>query len=190
MINWNKPEKMTMITGIVIEINETNYSCKVKPHKDYIPDLENVPLRVFNLDDDFGVIIVPEEDTDCLIGFIEGVSELPKILQVQKWKKIIIKRKDVFESVIDQDGNVSLATEGNVNMKVEGNVEGIVQGNILLKVQGIIQLGPQGQHKAAWGDAWLQAFNAHIHPTPNGPSGPPNPPLQDPNVNSQKVTLD
>ncbi len=184
------PEKETMITGTVVEVDETNYSCKVKPHKDYIPELENVPLRVFNLDDDFGIIIIPEDNSDCLVGFIEGLSEFPTILQVQKWKKIIIKRENVFKTIIDQDGNTSLDTQGNVDLKVQGNVEGEIQGNLLLKVHGTIQLGPQGQHKAAWGDAWLQAFNTHVHPTPNGPSGPPNPPLQDPQVNSQKVTLD
>jgi len=53
-----------------------------------------------------------------------------------------------------------------------------------------IQLGKQGQYKSAWGCQWLLAFNQHIHPTPNGPSGPPNPSLQDSQVNSQQVTLD
>ena len=179
-----------MISGTVVEVDENTYSCKVKPHKDHIPELENVALRVFNLEDDLGVIIVPEENTDCLIGFIEGVFELPTILQVQRWKKIIIKRENVFEMVIDQDGNTSLDTQGDVDMKVQGNVEGIVQGFMLLKVEGIIQLGPQGQHKAMWGDVMLPKHNAHTHPTPNGPSGPPVYQIQDPEVNSQKVKLD
>lgn len=181
---------MQLIAGTVLEIDEERYFCRIQPDHDSIPILENVPLRVFNLQDDLGVIIIPEPGTPCLVKFVGGITGLPTIFKIQRWQKIIVKRQDVFESIIHANGDTYLDTQGNVDLKVQGNVEGIIQGNMIMKVYGQIQLGPQGAHKGAWGDQWLIKHNVHIHPTPDGPSGPPSIPIQDPEVNSQKVSLD
>lgn len=192
----NAEDPMVFIVGKVISVDETNYTCEIQPDQDSIPNLRDVPLRVFALKDDFGFIVVPEDETPCLVGMIRG--ELPTFLKFQEWKKIIINRKDFFEMEIDAEGNLDLITKGKVNIeadgdikaKTKGNFTGDIQGNCELKAQGKIQLGPTGIHKAAYGDMWLTAHNAHIHPTPTGPSGSPTPPVMDPQVNSQKVKLD
>jgi hypothetical protein len=179
------------IIGKIVSVDEDLYSCQIKPDKDNIPQLENVPLRVFNLKDDFGCIIVPEIDSPCLVGFIEGKIELPTLFSVQHWQKILINSVGQgFSLAINKDGTIELETKNNAKIKIDGNVEGEISGELLLKVAGKIQLGQQGAHKAGWGDQWLISHNVHIHPTPTGPSGPPNPPLQDSAVNSQQVKLD
>lgn len=112
-----------LITGEIISVNQTNHSCQVKPHKDNIPQLENVPLRVFNLEDDLGVIIIPEIGSACLVEFLEGSTELPIIRKVQHWQKIIIKKQDTIELTIDPEGNIDCVTEGNATLQVKENVE-------------------------------------------------------------------
>ena len=188
-----------MIIGKIVSVDESNMSCRIQPDKDNIPILENVPLRVFNLQDDLGFIIIPEIDSPCLVGFIEGKTELPTLFSVQHWQKILINSTgQTFSLALYKDGKIELKTKndailditGDVNFKVDGDVVGEVSSKMLLKVADTIQLGQQGAHKAGWGDQWLAMFNAHIHPTPTGPSGPPNPPLQDQAVNSQQVKLD
>jgi len=180
-----------IIAGTVISVDEINYSCVVQPDKDNIPQLENVPLRVYNLQDDFGIITIPEENSPCFVAFLESNPALPILLRCQHWQKIIIQSTSQnFKLTLYEDGITELETKNDVTLKIDGDVEGEISGNCVLRVQGNIQLGPLGQHKGAWGDIWLAQFNAHIHPTPNGPSGPPNPPLEDQQVNSQKVKLD
>jgi hypothetical protein len=200
MLNFPFPSKPAiLILGKILSVDEESFFCRIQPDKDNIPILENVPLRVFNLKDDFGFIIIPEVNSPCMVGFIEGLSELPTLFQVQVWQKIIVKSTTKeFSLVIYQNGKIELDTKndakanvkGNVDFYVDGNITGEVTGKMILKVHDTIQLGQNGAHKASWGDKWLEKYSAHIHPTPTGPSGVPTPVVQDQEVNSQQVKLD
>jgi len=179
----------TIISGTITALDETTFSCTVKPDKDIIPELQNIPLRVYNLQNDYGIIVIPEINTPCIVGFIENAH--PFLLSCQTFKKILIKSETEKLSItIFKDGKIEIQNQNDINVQTTGSLSGEISGDCTLKVSGKIQLGPSGAHKAAWGDQWLISFNQHIHPTPNGPSGPPNPPLQDSQVNSQKVSLD
>ncbi|AOT62467.1 MULTISPECIES: phage baseplate assembly protein V [Streptomyces] len=64
-----------------------------------------------------------------------------------------------------------------------GSVTVTAHGDITLKAPRVtvdsaaIDLGGGATEPLVLGNALLQAFNAHTHPTPAGPSGPPAPPL-------------
>ena len=187
-----------LITGEIISVNATNHSCQVKPHKDNIPQLENVPLRVFNLEDDLGVIIIPEIGSACLIEFLEGSTELPIIRKVQHWQKIIIKKQDTIELTIDPEGNIDCVTEGNATLQVKENVEienqagmhiildgtnqkiKLNQGNhqIIMKQDGT-HIGSEGAKQPLMlGYATLRWLTEHTHitTTPGQPTSTPIPP--------------
>jgi hypothetical protein len=163
---FHREPSARIIAGTVVAVDEAGWSCTIQPDKDNVPELSNVPLRVHNLPDDLGVIVIPEVNSPCLVDFLEGSSSLPVLLRCQRWSKIIIKKGSTTEIVFDAEGNV------------------------YIKALGTIQLGPQGQHKGAWGDKWLEKFNQHVQMTPCGPSSVPQPLVMDSDVNSQKVKLD
>lgn len=187
-----------LITGEIISVDQTNHSCQVKPHKDNIPQLENVPLRVFNLEDDLGVIIIPEIGSVCLVEFLEGSTELPIIRKVQTWQKIIIKKQDTIETTIDPEGNIDCITEGNAHIKVKENVEIENQAGMHIILDGTnkeIKLN-QGDHQIIMkqdgthigsesakqplmlGNATLRWLTEHKHitTTPGQPTSTPIPP--------------
>ncbi len=53
-----------------------------------------------------------------------------------------------------------------------------------------IKLGDGASEKVVLGDAFLQFFNQHVHPTGVGPSGPPTQPMSAGSHLSAKVTTE
>ena len=166
----------SMINGTIARVNETEYSCTVQPDKDSVPMLENVPLRVHNLQDDFGIIVVPVLDTPCQVAFIENVTDLPVLMRVQAWEKIIVKKEDIFSLVIDNLGNVVCETEGNVaitakddiHIKNQSGMEAFVDGKnkrillnqgkhqIVMTNQGTCVGSPQAKEPLVLGNKLLK----------------------------------
>lgn len=186
------PDQLFIAT--VESVDEITFSCNVVQEKEEIP-IENVPLRVMRLNDELGFTVVPKVGTFVVVGLING---RPTILKVQEWDRIYLEKESGFWLEVDVADNVTVRTEGDAEVTAT-NIYSITQSghSIELLDNGVanikadeVNIGGKKDHKAAWGDAWLPEFNKHIHPTPTGPSGPPNPSLVDTQVNSQKVTVD
>jgi hypothetical protein len=142
---------------------------------------EKVPIRIFTDDDGgLGVGWIPKVGSDVLVAFIDGVENRPQIIKVQQWDQLIIKKgaagNQDIEITIDSDNKIDLRKASGFQFTIDA--------------QEKVSIGNTPSHKLGWGDAWLQKFNAHTHPTPTGPSGPPMQPLADAEVNSQIFTVE
>ncbi|HEX7319723.1 MAG TPA: phage baseplate assembly protein V [bacterium] len=123
----------------------------------------------------FGFVLAPNIGDEVLVcfpdgnpsghGFVVGRLFGKDAPPVATEDEIVLTHKSGTIVVIKKDGKVEIKADK-------------------------IQLGKTGSHKAAWGDAHLQAHLNHVHPTPNGPSGKPVVIILDSQVNSQQVTLD
>jgi uncharacterized protein involved in type VI secretion and phage assembly len=99
-------------------------------------------------------------------------------------KVAILKTKGGHELVFDDDGEVILIANGNGKASIRFTQD----GGIVLKAE-TIKLGEGAQEKVVLGDAFMQLFNQHVHPTGVGPSGPPSSPMATSHL-SAKVTTE
>ena len=115
---------------------------------------------------------------------------------------LFLNAKDGEMSMIDQHGNViSSDSVGIKLLEKTGNTVELKEGAIIILGQSAVTVSCKdlvadagnielaGSLEAAiLGTTFLTLFNAHIHPTGLGPSGPPTPPIP-PTVLSLKVKL-
>ncbi len=93
---------------------------------------------------------------------------------------------------LDKGGVVTLKTSGDVNLScANANVTTSADANVTASgnatVEGaMVKLGKGAAEAVIKGKTFKSLFDAHIHPTPIGPSGPPSQPL-DPSALSKKV---
>jgi len=140
---------------------------------------EKIPLRIFSDESGLGVAFIPKLQSEVLIGFVNGAEDRPQVLKVQEWDKLIIRKETPgLEIIIDSDNKVDFIKESGFQFTIDSD-DKVTIGN-----------ADRVEHKIAWGDVWLQKFNAHTHPTPTGPSGPPFEQLIDTDVNSQIFTVE
>jgi len=138
---------------------------------------EKIPLRIFNDEGGLGVAFIPKLQSEVLVGFIGGAEDRPQIIKIQEWDKLIIRKETPWmEITIDSDNKVDLRKDSGFQFTIDAEDK--------------VTIGNLPAHKIAWGDAWLLKFNAHTHPTPTGPSGPPFEQLIDTDVNSQIFTVE
>ena len=84
--------------------------------------------------------------------------------------------------VFDDEGGVTiLANAGGVELRLTGSGELVVKADK-------ISLGEGATEKLVLGDAFMQLFNTHTHPTGVGPSGPPTGPMMPSHLSKQNVT--
>jgi hypothetical protein len=75
--------------------------------------------------------------------------------------------------VLDDDGGILILANGGDQAEIRLTK----QGEVIVKAQKI-QLGSESAlEPLVLGNAFLQYFNTHTHPTGVGPSGPPTPPM-------------
>lgn len=97
----------------------------------------------------------------------------------------VLKTKGGHELTLDDDGEVVLLANGNGKSSIRFEQD----GTIVLTAEKI-KLGASAREKVVLGDAFLQLFNTHTHPTGVGPSGPPVQPMVAPTHLSAKVTTE
>ena len=105
--------------GTITEVDETNLTVSIQPERGDV-EIKNVPIRVWNTDDDEGVYIVPKVGAWCLYALVDG---RPTLLQVQEWEKVIIKRRFIT-ILIDTSGKVEI---NNGNGKITLNDDGSIK---------------------------------------------------------------
>lgn len=97
----------------------------------------------------------------------------------------VIKTKSGHELVFDDDGEVVLLASGNGRAAIRFESD----GTIVLTADKIKLAGSGASQKVVLGDAFMQLFNTHTHPTGVGPSGPSLQPMT-PSQLSTKVTTE
>lgn len=117
-------------------------------------------------------------------------------LQDVKNNRLLIESQKGRVSLEDAHGNRLCLEEGKVSLADKsGNALEISGGEVVLRSSGSIkieaaskvELGKGASEALVKGQKFMELFNAHIHPTPRGPSGPPQTPMT-PAQLSQKVT--
>ena len=136
----------------------------------------DIPLRIFaDADGGLGACWIPKVGSEVLVAFIDGAENRPQVVKVQQWEQLVIRKgaadNPEFELTINSDNRVDLRKASGFQFTIDADDK--------------VAIGNAPSHKLAWGDQWLLKFNAHTHPTPTGPSGPPMQPLVDEEVNSQ-----
>jgi type VI secretion system (T6SS) baseplate-like injector VgrG len=110
----------------------------------------------------------------------------------QKGSYLFLNAEDAEVSVTSEQGHmVTLGGDGVVALHNGGSRVEIADGKVKIAGTSSVQvvadelslaarsvsLGGQALMKAVLGDLMVQAFNAHVHPTAMGPTGPPVPPM-------------
>jgi hypothetical protein len=96
----------------------------------------------------------------------------------------VLKTKSGHELTFDDDGEVVLLANGNGKSSIRFEKG----GGVVITAETIKLCASAGQ-KVVLGDAFMQLFNQHTHPTGVGPSGPPTPPMTASHL-SAKVTTE
>lgn len=84
----------------------------------------------------------------------------------------VLKTKGGHELTFDDDGEVVLLANGNGKSSIRFEQD----GTVVIAAEAI-KLGSSATEKLVLGDAFMQFFNTHTHPTGVGPSGPPTQPM-------------
>jgi hypothetical protein len=95
---------------------------------------------------------------------------------------VYLNAKDREVCVVDQHGNniklaesgLSLTNKDGAFIDLSGDAIQLVAKDVLIRSQ-TVTLGEGGMEPAILGTAFASMFDAHIHPTAMGPSGPPVP---------------
>jgi hypothetical protein len=87
--------------------------------------------------------------------------------------------------VMDDDGGIVILANGNDRAEIRLTKS----GDVIVKAQKIKLGSDAASEPLVLGNAFLQYFNTHTHPTGVGPSGPPTPPMT-PAQLSTKVTTE
>ena len=96
----------------------------------------------------------------------------------------VLKTAGGHELSFDDDGSVVLLANGDGRSSIRFERD----GGVVITAE-TIKLGASAREKVVLGDAFMQLFNAHTHPTGVGPSGPPASPMT-PSQLSAKVTTE
>lgn len=96
----------------------------------------------------------------------------------------VLKTRSGHELTFDDDGEVVLLASGTGKTSIRFEQDGTV-----VVTAERIKLGAAAAEKVVLGDAFLQFFNSHTHPTGVGPSGPPVQPMTAAQL-STKVTTE
>jgi hypothetical protein len=97
----------------------------------------------------------------------------------------ILRTASGHRIVMDDDGGLVIIANGNDQVEVRLTQS----GEVIIKAQRIKLGSDAATEPLVLGNAFLQYFNTHTHPTGVGPSGPPTPPMT-PGQLSTKVTTE
>jgi uncharacterized protein involved in type VI secretion and phage assembly len=96
----------------------------------------------------------------------------------------VLKTRSGHELTFDDDGEVVLLASGTGEASIR-----FEKGGVVVVTAERIKLGASATEKLVLGDAFMQHFNGHTHPTGVGPSGPPTQPMSTTHL-SAKVTTE
>ncbi len=103
--------------GTVVKVDEDKLTVDVKlERKEQI--LRELPIRVMNTSDDFGIYVIPKVGTDVLVVMVD---ERPSPVAFQEWEKIVLKRGDGFSLIVEKSGDIALNHPQGTRVSVRGN---------------------------------------------------------------------
>lgn len=96
----------------------------------------------------------------------------------------ILRTKAGHRIVMDDEGEIVILANGNDKAEIRLNS----QGEIIVKAQKIKFGSDSASEPVVLGNAFMQIFNAHTHPTGVGPSGPPAAPMTSAQLSTKSFT--
>jgi uncharacterized protein involved in type VI secretion and phage assembly len=179
------------VVGVVTSIDDPESQGRVKVSFPWLKDdAESRWARLvsFMAGADRGAVFRPEVDDEVLVVFEQGDTRFPYVLG-GLWNG-----KDAMPSERGGDGGNDIRliksrsghtivlddTSGSEKVTVtdkNGNTVELSSDGVLIKSTAI-KIGSSGASEGlVLGDALMQLFNSHTHPTGVGPSGPPTQPM-------------
>lgn len=180
-----------VVTAVVVSIDDPEGLGRVKVSFPWLEDnQESHWARVSNVmaGNDRGTLFRPDVNDEVLVLFEHGDMRFPYVIGAL-WNG---KDKPPSEGGADADNHVKVIksrsghtivmddTPGAENIKISdqsGNSVELSSEGIVISGTNI-KLGSSGASEGmVLGDAFMDLFNNHIHPTGVGPSGPPTTPM-------------
>ena len=181
-----------VVIGIVTNVDDPDLQGRVKVKYPWLQnDSESPWARIVSFmgGADRGAVFRPEMDDEVLVVFEHGDMRRPYVLGAL-WNgndsmprerggdadnniRLIKSRSGHLIVLDDSDGEEKITIQDKNGNVVQLNADGaLIKSNA-------IKLGSDGASEGlVLGDALLQLFNQHTHPTGVGPSGPPVQPMQ------------
>jgi Type VI secretion system/phage-baseplate injector OB domain len=97
--------------------------------------------------------------------------------------RLVLRTKSGHRLYADDDAGIVAIVAGDDGAEVRIDAEGVITISA-----GTIKLGASAGQKLVLGDAFMQLFNSHIHPTGVGNSGPPNPRMESSHLSQVSTT--
>lgn len=107
MISKIQEDSFSVFEAKVNSVDESTYTCEIETETFKIG---NVPLRLYNADNDKGIIIIPKVDSRILvIGRKNNIRT--SVIEYTEIDKVIININDGATKIVCQDGNVSITSD-------------------------------------------------------------------------------
>lgn len=139
----------------------------------------------------YGSVFVPEKGDEVLVAFVHGDMRFPIVLgglyngvdkpptaRTDGRDQKVIRTRAGHEVLFDDGAKeirITTAEGGTVTVTATGEIR-LTARKVIVESDDIDLGGGSTQHLVL-GEDLVDAFNNHIHPTPNGPSGQPQPVL-------------
>ncbi|MBA7597174.1 hypothetical protein ES703_04170 [subsurface metagenome] len=159
-------ELNTCRLGQCVKVHEKEWSVDLEYEEPFGEEFE-VPLRVKDIGNDYGIVVVPKLKTWCAVDFVNADVRRPIVIACQEWSKILVKReaKPKIEVILERTKIEAKIGEMFVRINtippsvVIGASGGalehpMIKGDILLPV--LVALG-------AAIDVFATGVSAHIH---------------------------
>lgn len=182
-----------VVVGVVTSVDDPDALARVKVRYPWLSDDAESPwARVVSpmAGAERGMVFRPEVDDEVLVVFEHGDVRFPYVLGAV-WNGVggppahrgadgandirMIRSRSGHEILFDDtDGSERIViVDSSEKHRIELSSEGVVV------ISDSIRIGSaDASESLVLGDAFLQLFNAHTHPTGVGPSGPPTDQMQ------------
>lgn len=179
------------VIGVVTSVDDPDTLGRVKVSYPWLQDdVESPWARVvgFMAGKNRGAVFRPEVDDEVLLVFEHGDMRRPYIIgalwngkdaipdergEDKKNDIRLIKSRSGHTIIFDDsDGNELITINDKHGNTIELNANGVV-----VRSDAILIGSSDASEGLVLGDAFMQLFNAHTHPTGVGPSGPPTQPM-------------
>ena len=111
---WSRNKEIYSKAGTVVSVDESARTIEFKPYKG--SNIEDVRLQA-GIDNNSGVLLIPEKDSKVIVTFIDDVRCF--VSKCDKVKKIIIETSDTIE--IESKSDINIVSSGTVDIN-NGNL--------------------------------------------------------------------
>lgn len=131
----------------VVALNEATLTCTVRTAGGL--ELEEVPLRVFNVADDAGLYAIPAVGSDVRLAYDGADAGRPRVVQVQEFDRLVFKKVGGVRVEITRDDKIILGGLAATHAAVLGDVLLTVLEMVRTHIHPGVTTGPGNTGPAA-----------------------------------------